>query len=170
MGSKIAIGFDYNGKKKHVVNSEPVSSSSKGTPQFLNKVDAPLFKKAESEPFNQDNLFIAHEMLVEDLEELKKEKARSPLKSVKFVKSKTDIGGKNETQNKKNINRREGKNGPRKLCNNCNSAGHLTYACKNVKVEKHHNVHTHNMLDMPVSHKYATTTCIPCTANLMAAF
>ena len=29
VGSKIAIGFDYSGKKKHVVNSEPVSTSSK---------------------------------------------------------------------------------------------------------------------------------------------
>ena len=87
MGSKIAIRFDNSGKKKHVVNSEPASTSSKGTPQFLNKVDAPLFKKAESEPFNQDDLFIAHEMLVEDLEELKKEKAKSPIKSVKICKT-----------------------------------------------------------------------------------
>ena len=113
---------------------------------------------------------IAHEMLVEDLEVLKKEKAKSPIKSVKFVKPKTDIGDKNETQNKKNRNGIVGKNGPRKLCNNCNSAGHLTYACKNAKVEKHHNVHVHNMPAMPVSHKCAITTCIPCTANLMAAF
>ena len=36
-------------------------------------------------------------MLVEDLEELRKEKAKSLRKSVKFVKPKTDLGGKNKT-------------------------------------------------------------------------
>ena len=153
-----------------MVNHEPACTSSKDTPHFLNKVDAPLFKKASSEPFNQDDLLIAHELLVEDLEELRKEKAKSPSKSVKFVKSKTELGNKSETKNGKNRNGRIGKNGPRKLCNNCNSAGHLTHACKNVKVEKNHNAHVHNMSAMPISPKCATTTCIPCTANLMAAY
>ena len=168
--SKVVIGLDYNSKKKPVVNSEPVCTSSKDIPQFLNKIDALLFKKAESEPFNQDDLLIAHELLVEDLEELKKEKAKSPSKSVKFVKSKTELGNKSETKNGKNRNGRICKNGPRKLCNNCNSVSHLTHACKNVKTEKNHNAHVHNMYAMPISSKCATTTCIPCTANLMAAY
>ena len=98
VGSKIAIGFDYSGKKKHVVNHEPVCSSSKDTPSFLKNVDTPLFKKASSEPFNEDDLLIAHELLVEDLEELRKEKAKSPSKSVKFVKPKTELGSKSETK------------------------------------------------------------------------
>ena len=160
VGSKIAIGFDYSGKKKQVVNHEPVCSSSKNTPPVLKKVDTLLFKKASYEPFNEDDLLIAHEILVEDLEELRKEKAKSPSKSVKVAKSKTELGNKKETGNGKNRNGRIGKNGPRKLCNNCNSAGHLTHACKNVKVEKNHNAHVYNMSAMPISPKCASTTCI----------
>lgn len=96
----------------------------------------------------------------------------SPSKFVKFVKPKTELGDQNESKAKKNRNGRIGKNGPRKLCNNCNSAAHLTHACKNVKVENNHNInaHVHNMSAMPVHSKCASTACISCTVNLMTAF
>ncbi|KAL8107868.1 hypothetical protein AgCh_024321 [Apium graveolens] len=109
-----------------------------------------LFKKASVEPFDEDNMYIHHEMLVEDLELSRRQKTKKPM----FVASDSDlsfIGLGFTSKNKKNRSRngRIGTNDPRKLCNNCGSAGHLTHACRKVKVDNVKNAYVHNMPNMP---------------------
>ncbi|MGI4673472.1 hypothetical protein ACR2XN_28815, partial [Klebsiella pneumoniae] len=78
------------------------------------------------------------QLRVEDVDKQRKGKAKmSPSKFVKWANYKTELGDKNETKAKpeknkqvKNRNGKIGNNGPRKLCNNCNSASHLTYVLR----------------------------------------
>ena len=93
-------------------------------------------------------LKIKAELFIEDKKNKEVDKNKLPKKIVRIaspeVKPKTKIG--NSAQKKKP--NRNGKVGltkknemfvsptaARKVCNNCNSTGHLTHACKKVKVE-----------------------------------
>ncbi|KAL8115493.1 hypothetical protein AgCh_022117 [Apium graveolens] len=137
VGVKVGIGLDYDelrkASKKRVVENEPVEKvvNPPSTPHVLKEAKKPLSKKATIEPFDEDNLYIHHEMLVEDLELSRRQKAKKPTS----VPSDSDLsfaGLGFISKNKKNRSRngRIGTNGPRKLCNNCGSAGHLTHACR----------------------------------------
>lgn len=174
VGPKVAIGFNYGSKKfgkKQVVDHEPEKAKSNDAPPVLKNVNAPLFKKNSFEPFDEDALIRRHELLVEDVEKLRNGKAKSPSKSVNSEETiGTGLGYKTETKRRKNRNGKIGHNADRKLCNNCGSAGHLTYACKKVKVEKSHNANVHNMPVMPVSPKCAISTCMPCAVNFMSTY
>ena len=67
---KTAISYDYSAKKKNksiAIFFETASSVKENVPHILKDVDNPLFKKADSEPLNEESLLIKQEMLVEDL-------------------------------------------------------------------------------------------------------
>ncbi|XP_074374352.1 uncharacterized protein LOC141714750 [Apium graveolens] len=70
VGGKVGIGLDYNelrkAYKKRVVENEPIEKivNSSDTPHILKEAKKPLFKKATVEHFDEDNLYIHHEMLV----------------------------------------------------------------------------------------------------------
>lgn len=158
MVKKCGIGLDYSepkkNDKKHVVEeSELVKkvNNPPETPHVLINAKKPLFKKFTPEPFDEESLYIHHELLVEDVERLKSEKAKKPSESVSTDESNAGLGFKSNTKKSKNKNGRIGGNGPRKLCNNCGSAGYLTHACKKVKVDDAKNVHVHNMSKMLAS-------------------
>ena len=59
----------------------------------------------------------------------------------------------------------------RKVCNNCNSTGHLTHACKKVKVEQHE---VSSMSAMPTLNDAhlpcGKVGCMPCAFNIMSAY
>ena len=59
---------------------------------------------------------------------------------------------------------------PRKVWNNCNSDGHLTHACKHVKVESIV-PSVPKMSAMNSSHlPCGNTACMPCAMNIMSAY
>ena len=123
-------------------------------------------------------------MFVEDEKNKEVDKNKLPKKSVKIaspeVKTKTEIG--NSAQKKKpNWNGKVGvakknKNfvsptAARKVCNNCNSTGHLTHACKKIKVE-HSEVSS--MPTMPTLNNAhlpcGKVGCMPRAFNIMSAY
>ena len=102
----------------------------------------PIFKKAEHVSFDKYDLLIKEELCVED-ENCKVQEQEPveilPSMSVKVVNVKIESGNKK----KKKKDNRNGKVGvnkdnnfmpssstARKVCNNCNSANHLTHSCK----------------------------------------
>ena len=106
-----------------------------------------MYRQFIHEPVDEDLLKIKAELFVEDEKIKEEDKNKLPKKIVRIVspkvKPKTKIG--NSAQNKKS--NRNGKVGinkknenvvspttARNICNNCNSTGHLTHACKKVKV------------------------------------
>ena len=96
------------------------------------------------------------------------------------VKPKTKIG--NSAQKKKpNRNSKVGvtkKNendvsptAARKVCNNCNSTGHLTHACKKVKVEQTEVSSMPTMSTLNNAHlPCGKVGCMPCAFNIMSAY
>ena len=188
---KTAIGYDYSAKKKNkntAIFFETTSSVKENVPHILKDVDNPLFKKADSEPLNEQSLLIKQEMLVEDLirEEESQEasnvnvpSAELPRVSVKIENPITESGnskGKNRGNRngkvgvtKENVKTPSSKS-PRKVCNNCNSVGHLTHACKQVKVEST----VPSVPNMPAMNSSHTpcgdTACMPCAMNIMSAY
>ena len=58
-----------------------------------------------------------------------------------------------------------------KVCNNCNSTGHLTHACKKVKVEQSE---VSSMPTMPTLNNAhlpcGKVGCMPCAFNIMSAY
>ncbi|XP_074352748.1 uncharacterized protein LOC141691896 [Apium graveolens] len=143
VSGKLGIGLDYDelrkSSKKRVVENEKVEKvdNPPDTPHVLKNNKKPLYKKASSDPFDEDRLFIEHQLLVEDLNELKDKKAKEPSKSADLDSetSKAGLGFSSKTKRSRNRNGRIGGNDPRKLCNNCGSAGHLTHACRKAKRE-----------------------------------
>ena len=129
-------------------------------------------------------LNIKAELFVEDEKIKEVDKNKLPKKKVRIaspeVKPKTEIG--NSAQKKK-----ENKNGKvgvhkknenvvfstaaRKVCNNCNFTGHLTHACKKVKVEQ---TETSSMPTMPTLKNAhlpcGKVGCMPCAFNIMSAY
>ena len=59
----------------------------------------------------------------------------------------------------------------RKVCNNCNSTGHLTHACKKVKVEQHKVSSMHAMPTLSDAHlPCGKVGCMPYAFNIMSAY
>ena len=178
VGGKFGIGLDYDelrkSSKKHVADYEsdvkPVNKPD--TPHVLKNAKKPLFKKASPEPFDEENLFIHHEMLVEDLEELKSKNVKKTDKqaSPEGEHSSAGLGFKSTTKTNKNRNGRVGKDGPRKVCNNCGSTGHLTHSCKNVKVEKEKDVNIPTMPKMSKSSNCDKPACMSCVVSFMKTY
>ncbi|XP_074374572.1 uncharacterized protein LOC141714981 [Apium graveolens] len=143
VSGKLGIGLDYDelrkSSKKRVVENEKFEkvNNPPDTPHVLKNAKEPLYKKASFDPFDEDKLFIEHELLVEDLNELKDKKAKEPSMSADsdIETSKAVLGFSSKTKRSRNKNGRIGGNGPRKLCNNCGSASHLTHACRKAKVD-----------------------------------
>lgn len=177
VSGKLGIGLDYEelrkSSKKHVVDA-PVEkvNNPPGTPHVLKTAKNPLFKKATTDPFDEDRLVIEHELLVEDLNELKEKKAKETSKPVDTDSetSKAGLGFSSKTKRSRNRNGRVGGNGPRKLCNNCGSAGHLTHVCRKAKVDNVKNVNMHKMPNMPKSPKCNNSVCMPCVVNFMNTY
>ena len=178
VSGKLGIGLDYDelrkAGKKRVVENEPVEkvNNPPSTPHILKNAKKPLFKKATPEPFDEDRLFIHHEMLVEDLKDLKKKKAKEPSKSATTdsEESCAGLGFSSKTKRSRNRNGRVGGIGPRKLCNICGSTGHLTYLCKKTKVDNAKNAYVHNMPNMPKSSKCNKSVCMPCVVTFMNTY
>ncbi|KAK1358538.1 CCHC-type domain-containing protein [Heracleum sosnowskyi] len=185
--NKTAIGFDYNKKAGKKILEFPVTPSvvKRNTPHVLKNVDCPVFVKPFPPLFYEDDLFIAQELLEEDLLKEKEVKTKLPRKSVKNVLPKpdlpkTEVGSlasnvkKNRNGMKKIVNQELVPSSPiasRKLCSICNSAGHLTHACKKVKVETANTSEMHNMSDMPDSHEpCGKKECLLCKYNIMHAY
>ena len=62
-------------------------------------------------------------------------------------------------------------NTPKKSCNNFGSIGHLTHACKKVKVESKYVSNVNYMSAMPSSHKpCGKSDCMFCAFNIMSAY
>ena len=59
----------------------------------------------------------------------------------------------------------------RKVCNNCNSTGHLTHACKKVKVEQSETSSVPTMPTLNNAHlPCGKVGCMPCAFNIMSAY
>ncbi|KAK1384526.1 hypothetical protein POM88_022261 [Heracleum sosnowskyi] len=182
IGNKTAIGFDYNKKAGKKIVEFPVTPSAvkRNTPHVLKNVDYPVFVKPFPPLFNEDDLFIRQELLEEDLLKEKEVKTKLPRNSVKTVIPKTEVGDlvikakKNRNGKKKIVNQEIVSFSPiasRKLCTICNSTGHLTHACKKVKVETANTSEMHNMSDMPDLHEpCGKKECLICTYNIMHAY
>lgn len=181
---KVGIGFDYSIKKnKHKMDfSEKIVFVKERVPQVLKNVNTPLFKKATSEPLNEQDILIKQETFVED-ELNKKQEHESyvnekvlPSKLVKIEELVTGLG-----KPKKKKNNRNGKigvksnsstsssNAPRKLCSKCSSANHLVHNCKKVIVEYDSSC-VHNMPAMNSLHlQCGKIGCMMCAMNMMNA-
>ena len=181
---KTAIGFDYSSKKtgkKPVKDSFQSNTINDGVPHVLKNVSNPVFKKPTSEPLNEKDMLIKQEMLVEDQVKQDVEKVILPKKSVMVDDSKAVLGSKEPKKKKNkngngklNVNKKDNfassPNTPRKSCNNCGSTGHLTHACKKVKVESKDVSNVNNMSAMPSSHKpCGKSDCMFCAFNIMDA-
>ena len=129
-------------------------------------------------------LKIKAELFVEDEKIKEEDKNKLLKKSVRIaspeVKPKTEIG--NSAQKKKaNRNGKVGVNkknenvvsptAARKVCNNCNSTGHLTHACKKVKVEQFETSSVPTMPALNNAHlSCGKVGCMPCDFNIMSAY
>ena len=119
-------------------------------------------------------------MLVEDQEKQNVEKVNLPKKSATTDESKAGLGSKEPKKKKNrngkiNANKKDNStsftNTSRKSCNNCGSTGHLTHACKKVKVESKDISNVNNMVAMPSSHKpCGISDCKLCAFNIMSAY
>ena len=180
---KTAIGFDYSSKKigkKYVKDSAQSNIIKDDVPHVLKNVNNPVFNKPNSEPLNEKEMLIKQEMLVEDQEKQDVEEVTLPKKSVTTDESKAGLGSKEPKKKKNkngkiNANKKDNSaaftNTSRKSCNNCGSTGHLTHACKKVKVESKDISNVNNMLAMPSSHKpCGKSDCMFCAFNIMSAY
>ena len=178
---KTAIGFDYSSKKigkKSVEDSAHSNTVNDDVPHVLKNVNNPVFKKPTSEPLNEKEMLIKQEMLVEDQEKQDVEKVTLPKKSVTTYESKVGLGSKEPKKNrngKLNTNKKDNSasfiNTSRKSCNNYGSTGHLTHACKKVKVESKDVYNVNNMFAMPNSHKpCGKSDYMFCAFNIMSAY
>ena len=108
-----------------------------------------MYRQFIPEPVDKDLLKIKDELFAEDEKIKEEDKNKLPKKIVRIVshevQAKTEIGNtaqkkKTNRNGKVGINKRNENDvshtAARKFCNNCNSTGHLTHACKKVKVEQ----------------------------------
>ena len=59
----------------------------------------------------------------------------------------------------------------KKVCNNCNSTGHLTHACKKVKVDQSETSSVPTMPTLNNAHfPCGKVGCMPCAFNIMSAY
>ena len=148
-------------------------------PYVVQHVSKPMYRQFIPEPVDEDLLKIKAELFAEDEKIKEEDKNKLPKKTVRIacpeVKPKNEIG--NSAQKKKAY--RNGKVGvnkknenvvsptaAKKVCNNCNSTGHLTHACKKVKVEQ---TITSSMPTMPTLNNVhlpcGKVGCMPCAFN-----
>ena len=153
-------------------------------PFVVQHVSKPIYRQFIPEPVDEDLLKIKAELFVEDEKNKEEDKNKLPKKTVRIaspeVKPKTEIG--NSAQKKKA--NRNGKVGvtkknenvvsptaARKVCNNCNSTGHLTHACKKVKVEQTEASSMPTMSTLNNAHlPCGKVGCMPCAFNIMSAY
>ena len=144
-----------------------------------------MYRQFIPEPVDEDLLKIKAELFAED-EKIKEEedKNKLPKKTVRIaspeVKPKTEIG----TSAQKKKSNRNGKVGvnkknenvvsptaARKVCNNCNSTGHLTHVCKKVKVEQNEASSMPTMPTLNNAHlPCGKVGCMPYAFNIMYAY
>ena len=186
--NKTCIGLGYEdlkkAGKKHVKVDDTELVLDQDAPFVVQHVSKPIYRQFIPEPVDEDLLKIKAELFVEDEKNKEVDKNKLPKKSVRIaspeVKPKTEIG--NSAQKKKP--NRNGKVGvtkknensvsptaARKVCNNCNSTGHLTHACKKVKVEQ---TEVSSMPTMPTLNNAhlpcGKVGCMPCAFNIMSAY
>ena len=147
----IGLGYDDLKKdsKKHVKVDDTERVLDLKAPFVVQDVSKPMYGQFIHDTVDEDMLKIKAELFAEDEKIKVEDRNILPKKSVRiaspYVKPKTEIG--NSAQKKKtNMNGKVGvskKNenvisptATRKVCNNCNSTGHLTHACKKFKVEQ----------------------------------
>ena len=153
-------------------------------PFVVQHVSKPIYRQFIPEPVDEDLLKIKAELFIEDEKIKEEDKNKLPKKTVRIaspeVKPKTEIG--NSAQKKKP--NRNGKVGvtkknenvvsptaARKVCNNCNSTGHLTHACKKVKVEQTEVSSMPTMSTLNNAHlPCGKVGCMPCAFNIMSAY
>ena len=152
-------------------------------PFVVQDVSKPIYRQFIHEPVDEDMLKIKAELFVEDEKIKVEDKNKLRKKSVRItspeVKTKTEIG--NSAQKKKS--NRNGKVGvnkknenivsptTRKVCNNCNSTGHLTHVCKKVKVEQSETSSVPTMSTLNDIHlPCGNVGCMPCAFNIMSTY
>ena len=187
---KTAIGFDYSSldkkKNKHVkttfVSGGPLDSPERvDVPHVIKNSANPVFKPVIAEPINEEELIIKEQLRAEDKEkkvEVQEKVETLPSKSVSDENAKNELGSKS----KKKKNNRNGKIGvnknnpstptssaPRKMCNHCQSTGHLTHACRKVKVDNvspsMHDSFNMNNVHLPCG----KVGCMQCAMYMMTA-
>ena len=138
----IGLGYEDHKKagKKHVKVDDTELVLDKDAPSVVQQVSKPIYRQFIPEPVDEDLLKIKAELFVEDEKNKEEDKNKLPKKIVRIssleVKPKTEIG--NSAHKKKpNMNgkvRVTKKNenvvfptAAKKVCNNCNSTGHLLY-------------------------------------------
>ena len=182
----IDLGYEDLKKagKKHVKVDDTELVLDQEAPFVIQYVSKPMYRQNIPEPVDEDLLKIKAKLFAEDEKIKEKDKNKLPKKTVRIaspeVKPKTEIG--NSAQKKKaNRNGKLGVNKKnenvvspttaRKVCNNCNSTGHLTHACKKVKVEQ---TETSSMPTMPTLNNAHLPCdkvgCMPCAFNIMSAY
>ncbi|KAK1402380.1 hypothetical protein POM88_001985 [Heracleum sosnowskyi] len=171
------LASEMENAKLVLKNSALIAKEIIDTQTIGNKTAIGLDYSKKAAPFNEDDLYIRQELLEEDLLKEKEVKTELPRKSVKTKLPRTDIGNivskakKNKNGRKSVVNQNIVSSSPiasRKLCTNCNSTGHLTHACKKVKVVTSE---MHNMSDMPDLHEpCGKKECLLCTYNIMHAY
>ena len=186
--NKTCIGLGFEDLKRAGKKHERVDDTElildQNAPFVVQHVSKPIYRQFIPEPIDEGLLKIKVEMLNED-EKLKDvEKDILPKKSVRFVtpevKPKTEIG--NSAQKKKpnrngkvGVTKKNDNSGSptatRKVCNNCNSTGHLTHACKKVKVEQSEIPSMPAMTTLNNAHlPCGKVGCMPCAFNIMSAY
>ena len=182
----IDLGYEDIKKagKKHVKVDDTKLVLDQDAPFVVQHVSKPIYRQFIPEPVDQDFLKIKAELFAEDEKIKEEDKNKLPKKIVRIaspeVKPKTEIG--NSAQKKKsNRNGKVGVNkknenvvsstAARKVCNNYNSIGHLTHACKKVKVEQ---TEASSMSAMPTLNNAhlpcGKVGCMPCAFNIMSAY
>ena len=182
----IGLGYEDLKKagKKHVKVDDTELVLDQEAPFVVQHVSKPMYRQFILEPINEEMLIIKAELFAEDEEKKEVEKNKLPKKSVSIaspeVKPKTEIGN-SDKKKKTNMNGKVGVNkkneyassptAARKVCNNYNSIGHLTHACKQVKVEP---TEVSSMSSMPTLNNAhlpcGKVGCMPCAFNIMSAY
>ena len=186
--NKTCIGLGYEDLKKAIKKHVKVDDTElvldQEAPFVVQHVSKPMYRQFIPEPVDEDLLKIKAELFVEDEKIKEEDKNKLPKKTVRIaspeVKPKTEIG--NSAQKKKaNRNGKVGVNkknenvvsptAARKVCNNCNSTGHLTHACKKVKVEQSETSSVPTMPTLNNAHlPCGKVGCMPCAFNIMSAY
>ena len=186
--NKTCIGLGYEDLKKvgkkHVKVDDTELVQDQEAPFVVQHVFKPMYRQFIYELVDEDLLKINVELFAEDEKIKEEDKNKLPKKIVRIaspeVKPKTEIGNIAQKKkvngngkvgvNKKNVNV-VSPTSARKVCNNCNSTGHLTHASKMVKVEQSETssvpiMPTLNNIHLPCG----KVGCMPCAFNIMSAY
>ena len=186
--NKTCIGLGYEdlkkAGKKHVKVDDTETFLDQDAPFVVQHVSKPIYRQFIPEPVDEDLLKIKAELFAEDEKIKEEDMNKLPKKIVRIaspeVKPKTEIS--NSAQKKKtNRNGKVGVNKKNenvvsptatgKVCNNCNSTGHLTHACKKVKVEQTEASSMPTMSTLNNAHlQCGKVGCMPCSFNIISAY